>query len=388
MSPSLLYAPKMPTTGRRGNASAVSPASTTARLRDAPGARRALLDWYADHARDLPWRRTRDPYRIWVSEVMLQQTRVDTVLRYYDPFLARFPDLETLARAPLADVLKAWEGLGYYRRARNLHAAAGEALRAHGGVPSDPGALRALTGVGAYTAAAVGAIAFDQPHLPLDGNIRRVLSRLLDLDSLRDADYQRARGGLMEGLGPGEAGQLVQALMELGALVCLPRRPACTDCPLGRRCLARRRGTITLRPPATRRPPVPQHGVVIAYLRNRAGRILLVRRPEEGFLGGLWELPGGKVKKGESLEAAVRRELIEEVGIDRVERLRYVGAVRHAYSHFKVTLQLFEGRTRQAGALREGPVAMRWVAPGRLGDYALPRGTHKALALLERPPRS
>ncbi len=340
-----------------------------------------LLQWYHHHHRSLPWRQTRDPYAIWVSEVMLQQTRVETVLRYYPRFLARFPTLEALARAPLEEVLRLWQGMGYYARARNLHRAARQALERFGGFPRHLEDFRSLPGVGPYTAAAVWAIAFGKPVLPLDGNVRRVLSRLFDLDSHRDPLYHQHGTPLLQHRSPEETSALAQALMELGALVCTPRKPACERCPVQDLCLAHQRNTVPLRPPPRPRRPRPHHQVVLAYLLNPEGRVLLTRRRPEGFLGGLWELPGGKVEPGETLEQALRRELQEEVGIQEITRLRYLGAVPHGYTHFSVTLHLFEAHTPQPVVHLQGPVAYAWVRPEEIRRYPLPRGTEKALAL-------
>jgi len=369
----LHYAPRMGSSRRQQ-----PPSHPLARVQS------ALLAWYEQGARDLPWRRTRDPYSIWVSEVMLQQTQVETVRRYYDAFLRRFPDLATLAAAPLQSVLKAWEGLGYYRRARALQAAARICMAGGGRLPSTWAEFRGLPGVGDYTAAAVWAIAHGEPHLPLDGNVRRVLARLCDLDTLRDRDYRVAGEPLFSGLSKVQVPAMAQALMELGATICRPRNPLCPACPTRGDCLARRAGTVAVRPRRRVRPERPHHRVAIAYLRDRAGRVLLARRPEEGFLGGLWELPGGKIEPGEEVADAVRRELREETGIDRIRDLRQVGTVEHAYTHFRVTLQLFEGETTQRGRLGSGPAEIRWVDPACLGDYPVPRGTRKALALRER----
>jgi A/G-specific adenine glycosylase len=343
--------------------------------------RRALLAWYRRHARDLPWRRTRDPYAIWVSEVMLQQTRVETVLAYYGRFRERFPTLEVLAGAPASRVLKAWEGLGYYGRARRLHRAARETWTRHRGLPATRAGLRGLPGVGAYTADAVAAIAYGERCLPVDGNIRRVLARLFDLAARRDEDYREIGAPLLAGLRREAVGAMVQALMELGALICLPRRPHCADCPVRAFCRALAAGTIERRPLRAPRPKAPHHAVAILLLRDPRGRVLLQQRAPEGLLGGLWELPGGKIHAGEGREHAVRRELREELGIRRVRELRYLGAVDHAYSHFSVTLHLFAGTTDELPRVRRGPVAARWVEPRRISAYTLPRGTHKALRL-------
>jgi A/G-specific adenine glycosylase len=342
---------------------------------------RPLLAWYRRRARDLPWRRTGDPYAIWVSEVMLQQTRVETVRGYYDRFLARFPSLATLARAREQSVLKAWEGLGYYARARHLHAAAREAAARYGGVPGTHDALRALPGVGRYTAAAVAAIAFGERRLPLDGNIRRVLARLFDLARAGEADYLCRGEPLLDGLTRARVGSMVQALMELGACVCLPRNPRCDACPVRRACRALAAGTIEQRPARRARAATPHYEVVVATLRDARGRVLLVQRPRAGLLGGLWELPGGKVHAGEPRARAIRRELREETGITRLRGLRYLGCVDHAYTHFSVTLHLFTAATAQEIAGLHGPAAARWVVPGRVSREPLPRGTQKLLAL-------
>ncbi len=348
---------------------------------------RKLLTWYHTHRRSLPWRNTQDPYAIWVSEVMLQQTRVDTVLRYFPRFLKAFPTLQHLAQAPLDEVLRLWQGLGYYARARNLHRAAREALDRYGGFPNTYEDFLALPGVGPYTAAAVWAIAFGAPKLPLDGNVRRVLSRLYDLDTLQNRIYHQHGTPLMQGLSPQDTSRMAQALMELGALVCTPRNPRCTQCPVQSLCMARQRGTVSLRPPRRPRRSRPHYTVVLAYLVDPQGRVLLTRRRPEGFLGGLWELPGGKVEPGETLEQALHREIHEELGLSLPQDLLYHGAVNHGYTHFSVTLHLFEAPMTQEPRWLRGPVAYAWVLPREFQRYPMPRGTEKALALRRNRPR-
>jgi A/G-specific adenine glycosylase len=315
---------------------------------------------------------------------MLQQTRVETVIPYYRRFMERYPSLPALAKARLPGVLKAWEGLGYYRRARHLHRAARDSLRLHGGFAPSFEAFAKLPGVGPYTAAAVWAIAFEEPRLPLDGNVRRVLSRLFDLDTWRAGPYHEAGQPLLEDLGSREIPAMAQSIMELGALVCLPRGPACPRCPLRRHCHARARGVVAGRPPVRPKKTAPHYNVVIAYLSDGRGRVLLAQRPENVLLGGMWELPGGKARARESLEKAIRRELREELGIRQLRELRRLGKVAHAYTHFKVTLHLFDAKTSENPGKLDGPVAARWVIPARVSTYPLPRGTQKALALRER----
>jgi A/G-specific adenine glycosylase len=346
-------------------------------------ARALLLDWYRANRRDLPWRRTRDPYAIWISEAMLQQTRVETVIPYYERFLERFPDVLALASADLDDVLGAWSGLGYYSRARNLKRAAEQLARERGGaLPSEAAALRELPGVGRYTAGAIASIAFDRPEPVLDGNVMRVLARLLDLreDVTRPATARRLwqeAAALARGPSPGE---LNQALMELGATLCTPRAPRCPDCPLARRCRAHRAGDPESLPRKARKP-APRRMEAVAALCVRRGRALAVRRPPHGLLGGLWELPGGELAPRERPAAGLLRALRERVGL-RVARLEPAGAVEHAFTHRRLRLHVFRcegtaGRTRLAGF-----DAHRWLSPAQLGLLPQAAVTRKALALV------
>lgn len=363
-----------------------------------------LLAWYAQNHRALPWRATRDPYRLWVAEVMLQQTRTETVLGYYERFLRAFPTVEALARAPLDRVLKAWEGLGYYARARNLHRAAQIVVeRYQGRLPAKKDELLKLPGVGRYTAAAVASLAFGEPEPVLDGNVRRVLARLLALeDDPARPHLERALEGWLRELltavpeARGRPGEFNQALMELGAVVCVPRAPRCAICPVEALCEARRRGVERRLPVRARRAHKPHHDVAVALLWDAQGRRLLIqRRPDEGLLGGLWELPGGKREPRESLLGCLKRELREELGLDGadVEVLsKEPLVVRHEYSHFRVTLYAFECRLRDrdgdganitvSASTGDGGSArrpQRWVRPQELERYAFPRGTLKVL---------
>ncbi|HPD17407.1 MAG TPA: A/G-specific adenine glycosylase [Planctomycetota bacterium] len=341
---------------------------------------RRLLAWYSRERRDLPWRRTRDPYRIWLAEVMLQQTRVDAVIPYYRRFLSRFPTLTALAAAPLEEVLWAWAGLGYYARARNLHAAARRVVAEHGGrVPRDLEELRALPGVGRYTAGAVLSIAFDVPAPVLDGNVARVLARLLRLrGDIRAAATQRRLWRVAEQLIPsGRAGDFNQAMMELGALVCTPARPRCPRCPAARLCGAFLHGEQEELPRKARRGPVPHFDVGVGLVWRR-GRVLIARRPPSGLLGGLWEFPGGKREEGEPLEETVRREVREEVGLE-IGRLSPLVICQHAYSHFRVTLHAFECRAPRGRARPLACEAVRWVRPADLAAYPFPAGSRGIL---------
>ena len=267
-----------------------------------------LLSWYEENRRDLPWRRTGDPYAIWVAEVMLQQTQVTTVIPYYERFLRRFPTVQALARANLDDVLALWQGLGYYARARNLHEAARIVVQKHGGeLPQECEALRDLPGIGAYTSAALASIAFGQDVPAIDANVVRVLCRLFDYaGDPRKAAGKRALRRHAEALLPqGWAGDYNQAMMELGATLCT-KAPTCEACPLRCFCEAYAKGLQAVRPVSRRRQEVPHRRFVSAFIEV-GGRLLIVRRVPEGLLGGLWELPGGLVQEGETHQEEIGR---------------------------------------------------------------------------------
>lgn len=340
----------------------------------------ALLGWFRSVERDIPWRDDADPYRVWVGEIMAQQTRIRTVLGYYDRFLDRFPTLATLAAADLDDVLKAWEGLGYYGRARNLHRAAREVMRAYGGrLPADPVRLRELPGVGPYTAGALASLAFGRDEPAVDGNVRRVLSRLFDLDRPVSRELDAIARSLIDAR-PGTAADLNQSLMDLGSKICTPRAPRCEACPVRVRCVAFASGTIADRPPAPPPRTLPRQTVGVGVVR-RGDKVLIARRPPSGLLGGLWEFPGGKVEEGESPADAVERELREEVGIQvRVGRL--LEKVEHAYSHFRVTLYFHEAEYICGRARPKAASEVRWVDPRSVSDYAFPAGSASIVASL------
>lgn len=337
----------------------------------------ALLDWFRGRERDVPWRGEQDPYRVWVAEVMGQQTRIETVRPYYARFLERFPDIGALARADLDEVLKAWEGLGYYGRARNLHRAAAEIVEARGGsLPRDPEALRELPGIGPYTAGAIASLAFGRPEPAVDGNARRVLSRLFDLEHPTRGALEAVARGLLDAPTDDPAA-LNQAIMDLGGAVCTPRSPTCPRCPVRSECLALARGTVHDRPPSRRSREIPHRDIAVGIVWKR-GRLLIQRRPEEGLLGGLWEFPGGKVEPGESPRDAVAREVREELGI----RVR-VGAptepVDHAYSHFRITLHPFHARWIRGEPEPRNATAWRWARPEALGGHAFPAANRRII---------
>jgi len=360
---------------------------------EAAAARPALLlDWYDRHRRVLPWRppagQRPDPYAVWLSEVMLQQTGVKTVGPYFEKFLARWPDVAALGRASLDDVLRMWAGLGYYSRARNLHACAVAVVRDHDGVfPDTEEGLQALPGIGPYTAAAIAAIAFDRWTMPVDGNIEpvdgnieRVVSRLFAVEqALPQAKpvIQELATTLLGASRAGDeksrAGDSAQALMDLGASICTPKRPACSLCPLSDACAARRRGDQESFPrKAPKKSGELRRGA--AFVVTRGDELLVRSRPEKGLLGGMTEVPGSDWRASQDDEAA----LAQAPGLGGVTRWhRKLGVVTHVFTHFPLELVVY---TAQVPARTRAPADMRWVPIATLSGEALPNVMRKVIA--------
>lgn len=345
---------------------------------------KALRSWFQRHARPLPWRTDGDPYRIWISEMILQQTRVAQGLPYYERFLKAFPTVEKLAHAPLDDVLKLWEGLGYYARARYLHQAARKIVTEWGGLlPRSAREWQQLPGIGKYTAAAIASIACNEPVPLVDGNVQRVLTRLADIATpLEESQTQQRLYAIAERLlWRKDPGRWNQALMELGATVCLPRSPRCNECPVHTHCTAYRLGCVHQRP--VRRPKgTPPHVTAVCAVVQKAGKYLLAQRPAHGLLAGLWEFPGGPARENETLEEAVERECFEKLGIV-VTVGEKLGVVQHTYSHFRVTLHAYTCR-HVSGKLRNSDYqCWRWVRPEEFSNFAIPKVHHKILFVLQ-----
>lgn len=354
-------------------------APSLARIRD------HLASWYRRGHRDLPWRRTRDPYAIWISEVMLQQTRVDTVIPRYTRWLARFPTVEALARASLDEVLEEWAGLGYYARARNLHAAARAVSERHGGhLPDDPAAIRALPGIGRYTAGAILSLAWHRREPILDGNVLRVLSRLFRLaGDPRAAAGQKALWTLAERMvEAGDPATINQAMMELGATVCAPRDPSCASCPLSRVCAAHQAGDTGAFPAPSRATKVIAiDQVTVAIIRR--GRMLLARRPPRGMWGGLLEPPTGAPREGEPLPDAARRIARERAGLaitDVTPLVRF----QHLLSHRRITFHCFHAEAPRGRVRLEGYDAFSWIEPDAAGGLGISRATARMIEALIR----
>ena len=344
-----------------------------------------LLAWFAEHKRQLPWRQTRDPYRIWVAEVMLQQTRVATVIPYYQRFLTAFPDVQALARATDHQLMKTWEGLGYYARARHLREAAQAIVADYGGrLPVSRDRLRTLKGFGAYTSASVASLAFDEDCAAVDGNVMRVLARLFAIESdTRKPAAKREFQRLADALIPaGKAAAFNEAMMELGAVVCKPKNPACDDCPVRRFCRAYRDGRVHELPVRSAKAEIPHHQIAVGVV-HKNGRVLIALRPAEGLLGNLWEFPGGKRKRPESLAECCRREIREETGLD-VEVGKRFAVVRHSYSHFRITLYAFHCRYLGGRTSPKSSQKIRWVRLSDLAAYAFPKANRNLIEELLR----
>ncbi|QHI69581.1 A/G-specific adenine glycosylase [Tichowtungia aerotolerans] len=344
-----------------------------------------LLPWFAKHSRDLPWRKKRTPYRVWVSEIMLQQTRVDTVIDYYNRWMKKFPSWRALARAPQGDVLKAWEGLGYYSRARNLHAASkiiSEEL--NGRVPCAVADLQKFPGIGNYTAAAVASLAFNQDAAVLDGNVIRVLSRLFAYggDVKSTTGKKKLQAWADDLLVPGRAGEFNESMMELGALVCLPVAPKCADCPLQSACEAFGKGAPEKYPVGTKKKKIPHITVGAAVTVNSKGEVLIAQRLEGDMLGGLWEFPGGKQEPGETIEECIARELKEELGIN-TEVGDFLMTVKHVYSHFKMTMHVYCTKIRSGRPRPIHCADFRWVKIPDLGTFAYSKADLQVVGKLQ-----
>ncbi|MGB8951735.1 MAG: A/G-specific adenine glycosylase [Candidatus Aminicenantales bacterium] len=339
-----------------------------------------LIRWYHHHRRSLPWRKTTDPYRIWVSEIMLQQTTVNAVIPYFEKWLKLFPDVRALAGAPVQKVLKAWQGLGYYQRAKNLHSAAQIILKKYQGrIPRDYAELAGLPGFGPYITAAVLSLAFDKPFPVMEANVRRVMMRIV---RLRGEAVSKNDKILLSHLGSyfpqKNFGVFNQALMELGALICRARNPLCLQCPVQPFCQAYSHGEQEVIPRPRKRSTRRIEAVV--GIIQKEGQYLIQKRPSSGLLADLWEFPGGKRRTRETLLHTLHREIKEELGAE-VKQARLLTKVRHSYTQFQVSLYVYECRLKNAPRFQHK--RQRWVKLSSLRNYPLPSGSAKIVRFLE-----
>lgn len=346
--------------------------------------RTKLHSWFVRNRRCFPWRKRRTAYRVWVAEIMLQQTRTDQAQPYFERFMRAFPSLKRLAEASQQEVLKQWEGLGYYGRARKLHQAAQIIRTSHSGrFPTDYESILALPGVGPYTAAAIGSLAMKLPYAVVDGNVIRVLSRLRMVQERLDTAtgkkiFQRLADQLLDGNNPGLHNE---SMMELGALCCLPRRPSCSSCPLSTHCEAYQNHCVYDYPKRNPRAKVPHIQVGAGVLKDRRGRILIAQRRDGDMLGGLWEFPGGKCEPGETMRECIRRELKEELGV-QTEIQEHLVTVRHAYSHFTMELHAYYGKMVSGKPRPLECASFAWGVPNDLMAYPMSKADDRIRQLL------
>ena len=345
----------------------------------------ALLDWFEKNRRDLPWRRDYAPYKVWVSEIMLQQTQMDRGVAYFNRWMDRFPDVQSVAAAHEDEILRAWEGLGYYRRARNLHKTAKIIVTEYGGIfPRTAEELATLPGIGPYTAAAIASIAFEEPVPVVDANVSRVLSRIFDIDTLITTTPTRktihARAANL--LPPSRARDFNQAIMELGALVCT-KSPSCLHCPLKALCASLAKGNMLERP-VTRKPPSIIPIIMASGVLVHEERIFIQKRRDNDVWANLWEFPGGCVIPGEPPETAVVREFLEETEIP-VTPNRKLAEIKHSYTRYRVTLHAYLCTTLiPARPVLHAAQACKWVFPDELDQFAFPTGHRKLIDILFR----
>jgi A/G-specific adenine glycosylase len=325
-----------------------------------------LINWFQGNQRDLPWRKDYESYQVWISEVMLQQTQVATVLPYFERWMARFPTIESLASASEDEVLKHWEGLGYYSRARNLHKMAQKITE----IPTDKKELLSLPGIGPYTAGAILSIAFNQDEALVDGNVIRVLSRLTNDSENSRLNTQRFWKLAEEALPHGQARAFNQGLMELGALICSPKSPKCSVCPIAEACKAKAAGTAEALPNRGPKQVKEQIQVAIAIIED-GDKVFIQKRPSKGLMGGLWEFPGGKVEDNESVESALHREIQEEMGIE-LSKIREFKQIKHAYTRFKVDLHCYLATYERGTVKLTTATEGKWVKRSELKEYAFP----------------
>ena len=346
-----------------------------------PSFAKALLRWYDTAKISLPWRGTNNPYQIWLSEIMLQQTRVAAVKDYYKSWLEKFPTIEKLAAASLDEVLKAWEGLGYYTRARNGHKLAKIIVAEHHGkFPTSSEALQTLPGIGRYTAAAIASIAFDERVAVLDGNVIRILSRLLDLpDEINQPKVQAKLWGIAESLLPKKrSGDYNQAMMDLGRTICVPRNPNCAECPVRKFCLADKKNTTHLRPVKKAKAKIPNVYMAAAVIRDQQRRILLMQRPPEGLLGGLWMLPQWKCEAEENYAGCLARSFQKDFGV-KILVGEEMAHASQTFTHFHLTLRAFACEIVK-GKMKNN---IAWVADAAINQYSFGKADRAVIDALE-----
>tara|TARA_Y100001970_G_scaffold287650_1_gene412847 strand:- start:325 stop:1386 length:1062 start_codon:yes stop_codon:yes gene_type:complete len=334
-----------------------------------------LLYWYDSYDRAMPWRGERDPYKIWVSEIMLQQTQVTTAHNYYLKWINRFPNIESVAEASIDDILKYWEGLGYYSRARNFHESCKVLNNQNSQVPVGVEEFQKLKGVGPYIAAAVQSIAFNIPIGVVDGNVNRVVSRFYAYKEIPSKNKNQINDFMSFIINDKRPGDINQAIMDLGRYICKPGIPLCETCPLGKGCEAFKLGIQSDLPTKVKKVKKPHYNVAVGIIWNKK-KLLITKRKEDGLLGGLWEFPGGKIDKNETSSAAIKREIKEELSIN-IKPESLIHQVDHYYSHFSVTINAIQCTYEGDKIKLNGPTDFKWINISQLDSYAFPKASIK-----------
>ena len=338
-----------------------------------------VLNWYKKTKRQLPFRNSNDPYKIWLSEIMLQQTQMQTVIPYYNRWIKQYPTLKSVAQEKIEKLLKLWEGLGYYNRCRNFHRAAKIIVfDKNGQIPDNFNQFRSLPGVGDYTAGAVLSIAFNKQCIAIDGNIRRLISRVLGIKKFTYYNKRRIEKWLKKHISKLHPGDFNQSLMELGSLVCNPKNPKCHQCPISYNCKAFLIGHPEAYPEKTHKKKIPSHTIVAGILW-RENKFYIQKRTNSKMLAGLWEFPGGKVQYGESLEQALKREIEEECGI-HPKIIKKIGSIKHNYSHFSIIFHAFHCKEDKDIIKKEKEA--RWISINEIKQFPFPKANHKLFDLL------
>ena len=341
-----------------------------------------ILKWYDKKNYQFPWRNCNDPYKTWISEVMLQQTQVKTVLPYFNKWINRFPTIKDVSNTNIDTILKYWEGLGYYSRAHNIKKASDLVCNNMEGQIPDNEKLKDLPGIGDYMYGSIISIAFNQPIPAIDGNVKRVFSRLLCKNFNTTKDIKALNKHISQKIHKKRPGCFNQAIMDLGREVCRPSNPICTECPMKKLCKAFRCGLINKFPLKVKKKKTPCFDVVVGFIINKDHNFLITKRPRNKMLGGLWELPGGKREKGESLKSGLTRELKEEINVD-VGINRKIGMIQHSYSHMNIKLHGYECNIKKGKIKQKQCDDLKWININQINRYTFPKANHKLFSMIK-----
>ena len=339
-----------------------------------------LLKWYKIMNFQMPWRKIKDPYKIWISEIMLQQTQVKTVTPYFKSWIKKYPTIKKLSKAKRDDILKIWEGLGYYQRAHNIHETSKNIVDNYNGkIPTNYDLLMKLKGIGDYTASAILSMAFNQKYAAVDGNIKRIISRVKKINNISNL-HDESKSSILEFMTTSNASDLNQALMDLGREVCKPRNPLCQVCPINKYCLAYKSDTVNQFPVSIKGKTKPIYNVIVGFIWNSNKKILISKRKNKGLLGGMWELPGGKKKKQETNINCIKREIKEELNID-ISVGKRIGKIKHQYSHFGINLTAYHCYYEKGKIKPLESEKIAWISYNDIYKFAFPSATHKIFKL-------